>query len=144
MKKNLFVVLAVVAGILVVAGSLMLSDTSPEEPLTAIPSEIGDTEIENEELWTVDVRTKTFAPGEGQVVFTVQDGKGRPLPGPLVTVTVQKPSKKGYHRTHGGMASGNGVYSAAVRFPGSGEWDLAVYVFLNGRSITHTERVTVR
>lgn len=143
MKKSLPIVLAVVAGILAVMGSLMLRDRSPEAPLASIPYEAG-IEIENEDLWAVNILTKTFSRGESRVVFTVLDDKGRPLPGPLVTVTVQSPTEKGFHRTSGGMSSGNGVFSAAVLFPEGGEWDLAVYVFLNGRSITHTERVTVR
>jgi hypothetical protein len=92
--------------------------------------------------WTVELRDRDYIVGKNAVVFSVHDVSGRPLRGPLVTVTVRGHFGRG--RTSGGFQTADGVYRADVDFPNAGLWDIIVYVFLNGRSVTVEERVLVR
>jgi nitrogen fixation protein FixH len=142
------IVIVILVGLLSVAAVIIIGSRSFEGIVTENPYEKGL-------LWdksrkekassglNLDVLTKRFATGDNEVLFSVLDREGKPLPGGRVSAEISRPSSTAYDRKLEVEGPKDGVYAASVHFPAEGYWDLRVEITDGGKRLIFEKRILV-
>lgn len=145
--KTLIVIVSIIA-LSAVGGSIIVGVKSFDGIVTEHPYEKGLAwdEIRNKEKelgWSVDIGKGKFATGDNDVILSVFDKDGKPLPGASVSITISRPSTPAYDMNYDAERIQDGSYRAAVDFPLHGNWDMAIHVDQKENSVIFVNRVFV-
>jgi nitrogen fixation protein FixH len=117
----------VAAGLGAVAGTIWIGSRVKEQTIVADPYEEGlryDAERHARAAlgWDVALRAVPAAPGAATLAFAIADGKGRPVEGASVAVSVARPDTSRDVATAAARPNGAGRYATEVEFPAAGPW----------------------
>ncbi len=117
----------VIAGLGAVVGTIWIGSQVKEQTVVADPYEEGlrydaDRRARAELGWDVALSATPTAAGDSTLAFVVADGKGRPLEGATVAVSVARPDTSRGVTLVAARPDGPGRYAAEVELPAAGPW----------------------
>lgn len=144
---GMFGVILAVNGIMVTLAFYTWSGLSTADPYRrGLAHNQTVAEIERQERlgWKVSLGFTPGGPGAGELRLRALNKAGRPILGATVTATVIRPVVQGADFTVTVPGRGKGLYTADVRFPKPGQWEVRYRIHGDGETVTAVGRIRVR
>ena len=139
----------IIVGIAAVGGSIIVGMISFDGTVTDHPYEKGlawdDTQKKKDELgWKVEIHNREFITGDNEVFISVLDKNNKPLAVTEVTLYISRPATTTFSNYFDIMQVKDGMFSAHLKFPLFGYWDIGINVSSGGDTLLYKKRVFVK
>jgi nitrogen fixation protein FixH len=137
-----------IAGLLAVAGSIIIGIRSFDGPVTEHPYKRGlqwdSIQQKRESLgWHVIINNDVLYTGINELSFSLLDRNGSPLDGKDIGIEITRPSSSRHDAEVAAEDRGN-RYRAVINFPLYGYWDMSFTVKTENEEVAITKRVFVK
>ena len=143
-----FMVIAIIAALAAVGGSIFMGVRSFDGTVTENPYEKGllwdDMRNQKSKLgWKVMLDDTKFKIGDNEVIASIMDRNGMPLDIDLISIIRSRPSSAAYDGTFDTIQLKDGYYRAKVNFPLYGYWDVKVNVTHDDINFSYVKKIFV-
>lgn len=141
---KIFFIAVIVTAILAAAVPIVIGTKTFDGIVTEKPYETGllwdEMQREKAEL-RVDIKNTEFKTGNNEIIFSISDKDGKPLPDSSVRITVSRPATTAHDRGYEAFRQPDGAYHAAVNLALYGYWDLEINIVRDGKSVIFENRI---
>ena len=145
---KVFMVIAVIAALAAVGGSVLVGIRSFDGTVSDHPYEEGlqwDEKEKKKNLlgWQIEFMNRDFRTGDNEVELSLLDKEGKPMAADVVRVLTSRPATPAYDKYFDTMKVREGRYRSTVHFPLYGYWDVGVKVSERGESLLINNKIYV-